>query len=79
MYGDNAGGYNVDPIPDADASIFWMVWEPESGYTKKRHPNFNAADAEAKRLARANRGKRYYVLRGVCYAEVNNLRVVTLS
>lgn len=44
---------------------FWMVWNPGGRAPSRRHASRNAADAEAKRLASANPGQRFFVLKAV--------------
>ncbi len=44
---------------------FYLVWNPESGYTKFKHENYDSAHNEAERLAKENSGKEFYVLQTV--------------
>lgn len=55
---------------------FWLVWQPESGFPTVRRETYVAAREEAVRLARANRGKRFYVLGTSMFAETGDLRLV---
>lgn len=42
-----------------------MVWCEDGGVPTVRHGSYEAADREAQRLARQNRGRVFYVLRCV--------------
>lgn len=44
---------------------FWMVLAEGSSETNKRHSTLALATAEASRLARTEPGKRFYVLKSV--------------
>lgn len=44
---------------------FWMVWCESGGVPTVRHATYEAADREAQRLARENRGRVFFVLRCV--------------
>lgn len=44
---------------------FFLVWNPQSGYTKYRHETEEAAAEEARRLAVLHPGKEFIVLRPV--------------
>ncbi len=55
--------------------IFYVVWQPDSGYTKFRHPSRNAAIQEAKRLALAHRGKEFIVLCSSLSVIVDEVRI----
>lgn len=45
--------------------IFYLVWEPESGYTKYRQDSITLAKQEAERLAQKEPGKEFYVLKAL--------------
>ena len=52
---------------------FWFVWCPSHGLPTHRHPSETAAKKEAERLARKNRGHRFFVLEAlesVCVDDV---------
>jgi hypothetical protein len=44
---------------------FWVVWCEDGGVPTVRHASYEEADREAQRLARANRGRVFFVLRCV--------------
>ena len=44
---------------------FYLVWEPEDGYAKRKHDNKREAEIEAERLAGMNPKKEFYVLRAL--------------
>lgn len=50
---------------------FYLVWNPSTNYTQRQHKTFEAAKAEAKRLAAQNKGSRFYVLGALGCAVVN--------
>ena len=41
---------------------FYLVWEPNSGYTKYKHYEVKDATEEAERLAKKELGKEFYIL-----------------
>lgn len=43
-------------------STFWLVWNPGGGSPTMRHPTYESAVAEARRLAESNASARFYVL-----------------
>jgi hypothetical protein len=45
---------------------FWVVWNPNRGNPQFRHPSFDEAMNEAKRLCGAQPGEEFIVLRAVC-------------
>lgn len=49
---------------------FWLVWEPQNGYTKNRHGYQPDAKIEAERLAERNPGKEYFVLQALTMSTV---------
>lgn len=58
---------------------FFLVWSPKTGYAKKRHPTYKAAENEAKRLAVNSNGRHFYVLRALARAAVEPITLQTLS
>jgi hypothetical protein len=46
-------------------NVFYMVWEPGSGRTRCQHGGEAEAVAEAKRLARQEPEKVFYVLKAI--------------
>lgn len=52
------------------ADTFWLVWSPRGGKSRRRHRTFEAATAEAQRLAEQNHGRHFYVLEVVYVAMV---------
>lgn len=44
---------------------FWMVWNEGNQDPRYKHPTERQARDEAERLARANPGKRFFLLRAV--------------
>ena len=45
---------------------FWMVVNPNAGPPTRRHESREAADAEARRLARVCPGETFVILEAVC-------------
>jgi len=41
---------------------YWIIWNPERGLPKFRHPSFEFAKVEAKRLALLHPGQEFHVL-----------------
>lgn len=41
---------------------FFLVWNPSTGYTKKRHKTVESAETEAQRLADLNPKTKFHVL-----------------
>jgi hypothetical protein len=62
-----------------DSKNFWVVWQPENRAPTMRHLTRGDADKEAERLALANPGKRFYVLKALAFVERNDVRRVTLG
>ena len=48
---------------------FWLVWCPESGAPTRKQPSLRVAEDEAKRLARQNPGKQFFVCAPVMKVE----------
>lgn len=44
---------------------FWMIYAENGGPPTYQHPTESGARAEAERLARTNRGKKFYVLKAI--------------
>lgn len=51
---------------------FFVVWNPEHGQPRFRHPDYQSALAEAKRLASINKGAQFYVLVSCSVASVRD-------
>lgn len=51
-------------------SEFWMVWNPENRQPRVRHHLEILAVNEAERLARANPGQQFFVLRATSVSKV---------
>lgn len=61
---------------DDETAIFWLVWSPTGPTPPRcRHVSEDLARAEAKRLAIAHRGQRFYVLQASSFAEVEPVPV----
>jgi hypothetical protein len=45
--------------------VIWCVWRTDSSRVKRSHETYEAAWAEAERLAAANPGKRFVVMQSV--------------
>ena len=57
------------PAPGCSAS-YWMVFNPEGYVPRVRHLTEESARVEAERLARANTGKYFIVLKAVAQCRV---------
>ncbi|WP_325437580.1 hypothetical protein [Pseudomonas nitroreducens] len=64
---------------DQQASIFWMVWNPEAYAPSVRHPTWKSAEAEAERLARSNPGQRFYILQATQIRRVDYMQRIVLG
>lgn len=53
---------------------FWVVWREDGGTPTVKHDSEGAAVAEAERLARANQGHRFWVLRSLAVCRVTNVQ-----
>lgn len=53
---------------------FYLVWNPESGYTRCQHRTPEEAQAEAERLARLHKGATFIVLTPVGGAVSNDIQ-----
>lgn len=60
---------------NADDSFF-VVWEPQNGPPIVKHDSYESAKREAMRLARANRGRRFYVLQSRAHAVLDEVQFV---
>jgi hypothetical protein len=56
-------------VPTGTEPAYWYVWAPDRRKPKERHPTFEAADAEATRLAGLNPGVRFDVYAAYCVAK----------
>lgn len=54
---------------------FWLVWNEKGHAPTFKHSCKRAADAEAKRLARANPGHRFHVLGSLSTIESNDILI----
>lgn len=63
------------PLSITNQQAFWLVWQPETGKPNVKHDTFAEAQTEAERLARNNRGKRFYVLQAIAHAVVDEVKV----
>lgn len=52
---------------------FWVVWNPEHGVPTVRHSALNDAKRESERLAIANEGQDFFVLRAVGLSRVKRV------
>lgn len=50
--------------------VFWYVYNPDGFRPRYRHTTAESAIAEARRLAKANHGHRFEVLRCIGFAHV---------
>lgn len=64
---------------DESASTFWMVWNPQAYAPTVKHQSFEAAEAEAERLARGNPGQTFYLLQAVQIRRVDSMQRIILS
>lgn len=55
--------------------IFYMVLNSKTDQTRYQHTTYEAAEAEAKRLASANPGTDFYVLAGIARVVRNDLLI----
>jgi len=56
-------------MPKLD-QLFYLVWNPHTGYTQHRHQTLGEAKAEAQRLARQNKGQEFIILMPVVKLQV---------
>jgi hypothetical protein len=56
--------------------VFWLVWNPAGGPPTHEHQTEESAIAEAKRLARLNRGQKFVVLRAITHFVVDDMQRV---
>jgi hypothetical protein len=57
---------------DSFMQPFWMVLNERTNYTQFRHDTADSAITEAKRLAAANKGQKFFVLCAVGMAVVED-------
>jgi hypothetical protein len=62
-----------------NAPLFWCVWCEDGGPPTVKHPDFDTARSEAKRLARANPTRRFIVLAAALAYEIDNLVETTFD
>lgn len=58
---------------------FYVVWNPDAGLPRVRHPSEHKAIAEAERLAAANPGQRFYVLAATHMSEHRTVTTTRLE
>ena len=58
-----------------ESECFWMVKRIDSGATSHKHESYDSAEKEAKRLASTNPGKKFAVLKAVCYFQTEKPEV----
>ena len=51
--------------PPTNTIGFYLVWNPDRGLPKKRHPTLKSAQNEAERLAKKQPNESFYVLQTV--------------
>jgi len=44
---------------------FYLIWSPYTKYCSYRHPTFDSAATEIKRLQKANPTRKFYILKAV--------------
>lgn len=49
-------------MPFTQRPPFFLVWNPATGYCRRRHKTVEAAEAEAQRLANLNPQTKFHVL-----------------
>ncbi|WP_370601141.1 hypothetical protein [Pseudomonas nitroreducens] len=64
---------------DQSTSIFWMVWNPQAYAPTVKHPTYQAAEAEAERLARSNPGQDFYLLQATQIRRVDSMQRIVLG
>ena len=52
-------------MSDHDRPKFWMIWSPQGRAPTYQHTSRVSADTEADRLAKANPGSEFFVLKAV--------------
>jgi len=58
---------------------FWVVWNPQQTGPTVRHSSAQVAKAEAERLAAAQPGDRFYVLKALRYSQMAQRVTVELQ
>lgn len=53
---------------DSERERFWLVWRGGGGVPTHMHPTKDSAEREAERLAKANPGSTFYVMKAVAAA-----------
>jgi hypothetical protein len=64
------GGLAFNGLCPSESAIFWVVWNPAGHTPLIRHTSEKVAKTEALRLASANPGKQFHVLKSRGYARV---------
>ena len=64
-YAQGLGFKMTNPL-NKDIKKFWMVWNPSTGHTNKKHYVLNDAVDEAKRLGLSKLGQKFVVLESIC-------------
>lgn len=57
---------------------FFLVWTPGGSSPTYRHPNKSSALKEAERLAKCNKGLRFYVLEAISESVSRDVQTITL-
>lgn len=58
---------------------FWIVWNPGGSNPRFRHPTYENAATEARRLALQNPGQGFYVLAAECFCQMHGLTIKRLT
>ncbi len=60
-----------------DLEMFWVVWQPDYGLPKFRHPDESLAIREAERLASLHPGRVFYVMQATHASELPSPQPIT--
>ena len=66
----------MTPLQAQNMASFWLVWCDGGGAPTVKHATYESAKNEARRLAQANRGKRFAVLQAIAHAVVDDVQFV---